>query len=403
MIEVVAAHGYEAVKVRELVNLAGVSSRAFYEHFESKEDCFLRTYDLITRRAIRRIVAAQADEDDWKKRPALILRAFVREVEEDLDAARLTLIEAYAASPAALEQARKAEATLEAMLAQSFARAPNGVTVPKLVVEGIMAGVAHVVRARLRDGHESQLADLEEELVEWMLSYPGRPADQLADLDQQLVWRDTRLLPLTSGSGEGEAWAKTGDRALILASVAELTAIDGYSGLTVERIRRGAGVSRTVFKANFEGVEDCFIAAMEQSAGEAMAQAARAQTAGRGWAGGLYRAIGALCDQVAADPLLARVCLTDDFPPDSSGSRIRGQLLTAVAEQLADSAPPTDQPSALITEASSGAIWSLFHRHVVRALTSSAPQLAASLSFIALAPVVGARTAVAAIAAEQAE
>jgi hypothetical protein len=41
MIEVVADRGYEAVKVRELVRLAGVSSRAFYELFESKESCFL--------------------------------------------------------------------------------------------------------------------------------------------------------------------------------------------------------------------------------------------------------------------------------------------------------------------------------------------------------------------------
>jgi AcrR family transcriptional regulator len=403
MIEIVAAQGYEAVKVRELVHLAGVSSRTFYEHFASKEDCFLRTYDLVSRRAIRRIIASQAGEDDWKKRPALIFNAFVGELEDDPNAARLALIEAYASGPVALEQARKAEATFEAMMAQSFARAPGGMVVPKLVVEGMAAGVSRVARTRLFAGRESELAHLDEEMVEWMLCYPGRSADKLEGLDLQLVWRDTRLLPLTStsGSGEGEAWAKTGDRALILASVAELTAANGYGQLTVERIRRGAGVPRAIFKANFEGVEDSFIAAMEQRAGEATAQAARAQTAGRAWPGGLYRAISTLCDQVAADPLLASVCLIDNFTADSSGSRIRGQLLAAVAEQLTDSAPLSDQQSALITEASSGAVWSLFHHHVVRALAHSAPQVAASLSFMALAPVIGARAAVAAIAAEQ--
>lgn len=409
MIEIVAAQGYEAVKVRELIHLAGVSSRAFYEHFASKEDCFLRTYDLVSRRAIRRIIASQAGEDNWKKRPALIFKAFVGELEDDPNAARLTLVEAYASGPVALGQARKAEATFDAMMGQSFARAPGGMVVPELVVEGMTAGVGRVARTRLLAGRESELAHLDEEMVGWMLSYPGRSASKLEGLDLQLIWRDTRLLPSTStstsGSGESEVetWAKTGDRALILASVAELTAVNGYNQLTVERIRRGAGVSRTVFKANFEGVEDCFIAAMEQRAGEAMVQAARAQTAGRAWPGGLYRAISALCDQVAADPLLASVCLFDDFTAHSSGSRIRGQLLAAVADQLADSAPLADQPSALITEASSGAVWSLFHHHVVRALAHSAPRVAASLSFMALAPVIGARAAVAAIVAEQAE
>jgi AcrR family transcriptional regulator len=405
MIEIVADHGYEAVKVRELVHLAGVSSGAFYKHFESKEDCFLRTHDLVVRRATRRIIASQAGEAEWKERPRLIFDAFVRELEDDPAAARFALIEAYASGPVALEQARKSEATFEIMMAQSFARAPAGMAVPPMVVEGMMAGVAGIARTRLLAGRELELTDLDDEMSEWMLSYPGLSADGLGGLDLQLVWRDTRLLPLIapSGSGEGEAWSKTGDRALILSSVAELTAANGYSNLTPSAIRRGAGVPRAIFKSHFEGVEDCFIAAMELRAGEAMAQAARAQTAGRSWPGGLYRAISALCDQIATDPLLASICLIDNFAAHSSGARIRGQLLATMAEQLADSAPLAEQPSALVTEASSGAVWALFHHHVVRALAHSAPQVAATLAFMALAPVVGAPSAVAAIAAEQAE
>ncbi len=405
MIEIVADYGYEAVKVRELVHLAGVSSAAFYKHFESKEDCFLRTHDLVVRRATRRIIASQAGEEAWKERPQLIFDAFVQEIEDDPAAARFALVEAYVSGPVALEHARKAEATFEMMLGQSFARAPAGIPVPQMVVEGMTAGAARVARTRLLAGKEFEIPHIHEEMVEWLLCYPGLSADELGGLDLQLVWRDTRLLPLVapSGSGEGEAWSKTGDRALILASIAELTAANGYSSLTASDIRRGAGVSRAFFKSQFEGVEDCFVAAMEQRAGETFAQAARAQTAGRAWPGGLYRAISAICDQIASDPLLASVCLIDNFTLGSSGSRIRNQLMATVAEQLADSAPPAEQSTALITEASSGAVWALFHHHVVRALAHSAPQVAATLAFMALAPVIGAPAAVAAIAAEQAE
>jgi AcrR family transcriptional regulator len=406
MIEIVADRGYDAVKVRELVHLSGVSSRAFYEHFESKENCFLRTHDLVVRRASRRLIAAQASEDDWQKRPRLIFDALVTELEEDPAAARLALIEAYSASPAAFEQARKSDATFDAMLEQSFARAPGGMLVPPLVVEGMRAGVARVARTRLLAGRDLDLSPLSEEMLEWALCYPGKSADLLAGLDRQLVWRDTRLQPSIAPSGEGDAWPTTGDRALILTSLVSITAgatANGYSDLTVERIRRGAGVSRKVFKSYFDGVEDCFIAALEQRSGEAFAQAARAQTAGRAWPGGLYRAISALCDHISEDSLLMGVCLADSLKPGSRGSRLRGQLLAVIAEQLADSAPSADQPSALIAEASSGAVWALFHHHVVRALAHSAPQVAATLTFMALAPAIGAPAAVAAIGAEQAE
>ena len=44
---IVAEQGYGALKVREVVGYAEVSTRAFYEHFSSKEDCFLQTYELI--------------------------------------------------------------------------------------------------------------------------------------------------------------------------------------------------------------------------------------------------------------------------------------------------------------------------------------------------------------------
>ena len=152
-----------------------------------------------------------------------------------------------------------------------------------------------------------------------MLSYPGSSSGELAYLDVQRVWRDTRLQPLAASvsSGEGEAWPTTGDRALLLAAVAELTAANGYAALTASAVSQAASLSRATFRAHFESIEECFVAAMEQRAGEAFAQAGRAQTAGRTWAGGLYRTVIALCDQLIADPLLAGVCLANNFTAGS--------------------------------------------------------------------------------------
>jgi AcrR family transcriptional regulator len=399
-IGIVAEQGYSGLKVRDVVALAEVSTRAFYEHFGSKEDCFLQTYDLIARRASRRIIAAQAEESDWRKRPLRAFEEFARGLKRDPAQARLALVEAYAAGSVFLEQAWRVERIFEGMLAESLARGPSGVRVPPLIIEGMVAGIAHVSRKRLIGDEVTELSAASGDLVEWALSYPDLSATQLIKLDQQSVWRDTMLEPLKDISVDvAEPWPTTGDRALILAATAELAVKSGYSGLTAARIRSAARVSRRKFEAYFDDLEDCYLAAVEQHVGEAMAQAARAQAAARSWPGGVYRAITALCDHIADDQFLARVCLTDDFPPGANGTLHRKRLSDALVELFSYHAPRPSS-SRLVTEASTGALWALFHHHLVRDW-SLRRQISATLSYLALAPVVGAPATVAAIQDEQ--
>src|SRR3954466_10114989 len=44
MARAVAAKGYAKLTVSDVVSLAGVSRRTFYEHFADKEECFLESY-----------------------------------------------------------------------------------------------------------------------------------------------------------------------------------------------------------------------------------------------------------------------------------------------------------------------------------------------------------------------
>jgi AcrR family transcriptional regulator len=399
-IGIVAEQGYKGLKVRDVVALAEVSTRAFYEHFGSKEDCFLQTYELIARRAGRRIIAAQAGESDWRKRPRLAFEEFARGLEKDPAQARLALVEAYGAGSVSLEQAWRVERIFEGMLAESLARGPSGVGIPPLVIEGMVGGIAHVSRKCLISGEVAELSASSGDLVEWALSYPDASATQLVSLDQQSVWRDTTLEPLRGAFASGaESWPATGDRAIILAATAELATRSGYCGLTAARIRSAARVSRRKFEAYFDDLEDCYLAAIEQRVGEAMAQAARAQAAARSWAGGAYRAITALCDHIAEDQLLARVCLTDDFPPGPNGALHRQRFIDALLELLSDQAPQLPA-SSLTTEASTGALWSLFHHHLIRDWALRR-QISATLAYLALAPAIGAPAAVAAIQDEQ--
>jgi AcrR family transcriptional regulator len=389
-IQLVAEHGYKALKVRDIVAIAEVSTRAFYEHFAGKEDCFLQAHQLISRRATHRVIAAQAGEPDWRKRPRLVLNEFIRELRSGPAAARVALIEAYAVGGVSLEQARQAEHVFKGMLAESLARPPKGVVVPPLIVQGIVAGVAAVSRRSLLAGKVADLANNGGELVDWALCYPGPAATELPYLDRQTLWRDTTLEPARP--------ALTGDRALILKAVARLASTTGYEGLTMSRLRSAASVSRRKFEAHFDAVEDCYLAALEQRAGGAMAQAARAQTSASSEPGGIYRAIAALLDTVAKDPFLARVCLTDDFPQTRIGLRAKERFVDAVIELwTGDSMAANLTP--LAKEASLGAAWSLFQRSVLESREPS--RIAASLVYFCLVPAIGPEATVKAIRQEQ--
>jgi len=340
-IQIVAERGYRNLEVRDIVALAEVSTRASYEHFASKEDCFLQTSQLTSRRATGRIIAAQPAEPDWRQRPRLIFEAFVEELEREPTGTRLALIDAYTAGQAALAEAWRAERTFEGMLAEVFSRTPRGVVVPPLIVQGMVAGVATVSRKHLLAGRA--------------LCYPSAAATELASLDSQSVWRDTTLEPLPVSE------AGPGDRALILAATAKLAAKGGYSALTAPRVRAAAHISRKKFDAYFDGVEDCYF---------------------------------------AADEFLAKVCLEDDSPSGLAGRRSRKRLSVAISELLGAGAPRRVSSHPLAQEASAGAIWTLFHRHVLRSL-SRRSQISATLSYLALAPGIGAPAVVAAIQSEQ--
>jgi AcrR family transcriptional regulator len=392
MVELVAAEGYGSLKVRDLVARAEVSTRAFYQHFSSKEDCFLQAYQLISRRASRQLIAAQGKEPSWRKRPYLVFEEFVRQLEKEPASARLALVEAYRASEAALAQVFRAERTFEAMLAEAFSRRPSGVLIPPLVVQGMVAGVAAVSRRRLLGGQVLDLTNHGEELVEWALCYPHPATAELHRLDRQSIWRDTTLEPYVDSF--------TGDRALILRALAKLAAEKGYSGLTAPRVCSAAKVSRRKFETHFDHLEHCYLAAVEQHATEAMSRAARAQTAAASEAGGIYRAIAALTDHVASDAFLAHVCLFNDFPCTQDGIRSRERLSRAILELLTGGSLFDRTFSQMKDEASASSVWALFHHHVVRDRPLR-KQISATLSYLVLAPAIGAPAALEAIRAEQ--
>jgi AcrR family transcriptional regulator len=103
--QVVAAKGYGAATVADVIAGAGVSRRTFYEFFPKLEDCFLAAYEDGVRRlfeAVRQAVAPLS-RDDWRGRTRAALQAYFGTLAAMPDATRAYALEAMAAGPRALQ------------------------------------------------------------------------------------------------------------------------------------------------------------------------------------------------------------------------------------------------------------------------------------------------------------
>ncbi len=395
MVDIVSERGYAAVTVRELAGRAGVSTRTVYEHFENKEQCLLITVDQVVRRAVKRVAVSQQGAQDWEERLRRGFSTFAQEIERKPQIGRLAFVEALAAGPPALQRMRAAEQIFEAMVEDSFAGAPDEVTVPPLVIEGIVAGAASVVRARLLNGEEHELPEIADELVEWALCFrceeasliqPSSPSENIA-----IGALAAAANPKVNGSAPGD------ERALILSAAASLAAAEGLGKLTIPRIRGAAGVSRRSFDASFGSVRECCVAVLELHARSALVFASDAYAGGRDWATGVHRGVVALCEYIARDPVLTTLGFVEIFALGPEGMRVRERLTARATELFRDSAPPAQRPGDLAAEASIGAVWGLIHHQIVAGQAQYLSLIAPTLSFMALAPAIGASAAADAI------
>src|SRR6476661_5304130 len=95
-------------------------------------------------------------------------------------------------------------------------------------------------------------------------------------------------------------------RARITSALAEETVAKGYRAVTVADIVRRAGIARNTFYENFSSKEDCFLAATEFAANEALRRVVDAAGEVDTWPARVDAGLTAFLHYVASEPALAR-------------------------------------------------------------------------------------------------
>jgi hypothetical protein len=265
----------------------------------------------------------------------------------------------------------------------------SGKKVPSIVTDGIVAGLHEVLRSQLRDKKQPFTSDVSDGLRQWALSYCDPAVTQLE--------RFNRAQDLNCVSGEAEGLVFTGDTGALLSAAAKVAVDKEHGKLTPHRICSTAGVPRRIFDENFSHADDCLAAALDLYVDSAIMQAKRAGENGLTPAGSVYLAVRSLCIQVARGHKFARLCFDENVAADVAKVRCRRPLPVSIARLFEDVLSANE----LVAQASAGACWGVLQNEVTIGRARNAPRLASVLSYLILAPIIGASATVETICQER--
>jgi AcrR family transcriptional regulator len=393
MVEAVARDGFEGASVRQVVSLAGVSRRCFYEQFANKEDCFVATFDLLARRGVQRMTDAYAASGgDLEHRLGATLLEFADVVATRPKAASFVLVEAQTAGQRALLRLHRATADCERLLARSFSESPGASVLPAPLVRAIAGGLHGAMSACLRERSAPAKTDVAEAMVRWTLQFQSPAAERMSE---RMADRVVLRLRESASGPRGSAFvrARSGDtRMRLLENALYLAAIGDYRQLTASQIADAANVSMDVFFELFADKGECFLAALDVLGEELVAIATDQDLRSSDWPRAVRRVIGELMCFLAEHPLYARTIAHEAFAAGPDAARRSLELAHAIATLLTPSAP-TGAQRRLLVDGLAGAIWHTVRCQVACSRIQLLPALSDYLAYVALAPSIGADAA----------
>jgi AcrR family transcriptional regulator len=167
MLQVLPQHGYPGTTIGHVTQQAGVSRAAFYQQFESKEECFLATYDLAGQWLCERVERAVSGEVEWPVRVRAGVSEALRLLAANPAIAHLFAVEALQAGPAARE--RQQACLVRFADALRAGRQPDRGELPAELEDLLLGGVLSLIARYVDSGRAEQLPDATAELVQYLL------------------------------------------------------------------------------------------------------------------------------------------------------------------------------------------------------------------------------------------
>jgi AcrR family transcriptional regulator len=415
-IDVVGEKGYAELTVADVIRGAGVSRRAFYEHFANREECFLAAYDSIMADSSEALARIFKRSDD--------LLGNVQDAVEELFARalrrpgslRMLMLEIGTAGPEGITRREQLGAAHEQLLRESFGLPLGPGPIPNPVLRCVLGGFGAVLYTHVHQRRrKKQPPELVPSLVRWATSYwpappslmnledaspaalPSNPTGGRAPGTLSLgAAASTRRRLVGGEGGVSPLYVAHSQRERILDAVANLTATNGYAALTIEGIAAEASISLQAFYEHFPSKEEAFLVAYEVGHDKGLAFVEQAYEAQSDWRLGVRAGLEALFDFLASEPAFAHMALVDAAAATDRVAERARKGVTSYAQMLLpgfEQAPQRARPPEVALEAIAGGLFELCLHHALRRRMRELPLLVPRATYFALAPFIGAAAA----------
>jgi AcrR family transcriptional regulator len=173
MLDCVAAQGYPATTVADVVARARCSRNAFYDLLEDKEACYIAASDQTGAEMLDALVSGAQQQDSWLDALRSGTRSYLQWWVDNPNYAAAYLIHLPAAGERALEQRDRVYADFAAMFEGLAARAraeqPLLPPLPPLAPRMLVMAITELVAQEVRNGRTEKLPELEDMLVRFVV------------------------------------------------------------------------------------------------------------------------------------------------------------------------------------------------------------------------------------------
>lgn len=167
MAQALASKGYGELTIAHIVAEAAVSRRTFYEHFDSKEACFLALYEAANQQCLRVLAAAVDPSRPWQEQTRGVLAAYLSTMDASPPLTRTLLIEVFHLGLPGLAARRRAHGAIAELMLQVLNDPPRGgANLSTAMAIAVIGGVHELVLGCIETGAPiSGLVDEVSELV----------------------------------------------------------------------------------------------------------------------------------------------------------------------------------------------------------------------------------------------
>jgi AcrR family transcriptional regulator len=170
LVEAVAEHGYNAATITHITKAARVSRRAFYENFQSKEECFIAAFEIVVNHVRGLVAEAVEPIDDWPHEVIAAFRTLLDYFSAEPDLARLCFVETQTAGPAVADRFREEIYGLIPLLERGRQVRSSERPLPASTESSVIGALATLASRTIVTGDAAHLSRLLPDFTEFSLT-----------------------------------------------------------------------------------------------------------------------------------------------------------------------------------------------------------------------------------------